>query len=41
MQRQEVSGAVMRGVPRNFVPGGGGQQIQLWAENGDLGEVAP
>ena len=34
------------GVPRNFVPGGGGgvQQIQLRTEdkeNGDLGPVAP
>jgi len=33
------------GIPRNFVPGGGGaQQIQLRTEdreNGDLGTVAP
>ena len=32
------------GVPRNFVPGGGVQQIQLRTEdreNGDLGAVAP
>jgi len=32
------------GVPRNFVPGGGIQQIQLRTEdrgNGDLGAVAP
>jgi len=32
------------GVPRNFVPGGGDQQIQLRAEdrqNGNLGAVAP
>jgi hypothetical protein len=32
------------GVPRNFVRGGGGQQIQLRTEdreNGDLGVVAP
>ena len=31
------------GVPRNFVRGGGVQQIQLWTvdrENGDLGAVA-
>ena len=32
------------GVPRNFVRGGGVQQIQLWTEDrekGDLGAVAP
>jgi len=29
------------GVPRNFVRGGGVQQIQLRTENGDLGAVAP
>jgi len=29
------------GLPRNFVRGGGVQQIQLRTENGDLGAVAP
>jgi len=32
------------GVPKNFVRGGGVQQIQLWTEdreNGDLGAAAP
>ena len=36
--------AAASGVPRNFVQGGGVQQIQLRTEereNGDLGVVAP
>jgi len=32
---------VSSGVPRNFVRGGGVQQIQLRTENGDLGALAP
>jgi len=32
---------LISGVPRNFVRGGGVQQIQLRTENGDPGAVAP
>jgi len=45
MVADACSSAIMHsGVPGNFVPGGGVQQIQLKTEdreNGDLGAVTP
>ena len=40
----KVTAGMINGVPKNFVRGGGVQQIQLRTkdrENGDLGAVAP